>query len=102
MDEALAKQPAQRRLVAVEDDRFGDEGDAVAGLHQPIGEVDVLTAPEPRVEPAQLLEHFTARGPAHGDRIRRSVDLDRPAVVVDRLAEALDLVALRSGADRPS
>src|SRR5215211_2113393 len=90
--EALAKEPRQALLVAVPGDRFGSERQRVAGLDDAIREIDVLTPPEAFVEPAHLQQDLASRRPIHRDRVGRTKHLDALAVIVDRLAEPLDVV----------
>src|SRR5204863_1053691 len=99
MEKALPEEAGQARLVAVVDDGLRGEDDRVARLKRAVREVHVLAPAQVRREAAELSEGVAPRGPAHGDRVGRLERLDGHLVVVDPLAEALDLVGGRPGED---
>src|SRR6478672_7647534 len=58
--ETLAEQAGEAVLVAVADDRRPNEGQRVAGLGDAVGQVHVLGADEPLVEPAERPQDVAA------------------------------------------
>ena len=85
-------------LVEIETDKATMVYEAEAGGHHAVGAVDVGAAQQLFVEVTDRLQRVAARGPVHGDRIRRPAAVHGVGVVVDVLAEGLDAVA-RSAAE---